>query len=184
MKIETITSLSEDSILEQIRKLEANGFYLRLVGSESKAPRTHHKTRAANTRRLRSTEEWKAVRRAMERRKQGTLKGKWRHMRRTLNNRAKTRPSYAFLISFEEWRLLWRKAGTISLGDGSQKVAWRARGRDTEGGWGVEPQRPQLRRWDTSKPYTLANVYVQYKTQVLADGELLAEGLEKEFEDN
>ncbi len=61
------------------------------------------------------------------------------------------------------------------MGDGSLKVAWKARGRDTEGGWGTEPQRPQLRRWDTSKPYTLDNVYVQYKRQVLADGQELYE---------
>lgn len=175
MKIETIMSLSEDSILEQIKKLEERGFYLHVIGHSSKAPRVHHKTRAAAKRRLRSSPEWIAHNRDTERRRQGTLRGKWRHLRRTLNNRAKTRPTYAFLISFEEWRMLWRKAGSITMGDGSLRVAWKARGRDTEGGWGTEPQRPQLRRWDTSKPYTLDNVYVQYKRQVLADGQELYE---------
>lgn len=183
----SLGELSEDSILEQIRKLEDRGFYLHMVGYASKAPRTHHKTRAAAKRRRDSSPERRAFLQARWRRQQGTLKGKWRHMKRTLNSRAKTRPSYAFLISLEDWTLLWRKAGNITLGDGSKQLAWKARGRDTGCGWGAEPQRPQLRRWDTSKPYTLDNVYVQYKNQVLADGELIYEQKlndEKEFENN
>lgn len=193
MKLQTIKDISEDGILSSIKELEANGFFLHLVGFNSKAPRTHHITRAAQKRRRDSTEERKAFKRARWRRQQGTLKGKWKHMKRTLNSRAKTQPSYAFLISYPEWVMLWRKAGKIALGDGSEKLAWQARGRDTACGWGAEPQRPQLRRWDVGEPYTLGNVYVQYKKQVLADGELIAEQIaiaereineEKEFENN
>ena len=38
-----------------------------------------------------------------------------------------------------------------------------------------EPVRPQIRRWDTKKPYVLSNLYVVVGAKVLADGELLAE---------
>lgn len=45
MKIQTISSITEDSILKQIKALEGRGFFLHTAGFKSNAPRTHHKTR-------------------------------------------------------------------------------------------------------------------------------------------
>lgn len=174
--------LTEDSILEQIRALEEHGFYLHSVGFKSKAPRVHHHTKAARARK--PSEDVRESRRAMWRRKQGTLKGKWRHLKKTMRQRGVV--SNYVEMSYDDWVLLWRKAGAITLGDGSTILAWKARGRSKEGGWGDCPEKPQLRRWDLEKPYTLANTYVQYKGYVLADGDLLSEqklNHDKEFEE-
>lgn len=166
MKIDTIHHIAEDSIANTIKLLESRGFYLLRAGAVSKAPAIHHKTRRAEAKR-RAEERWPLaqrieVRRARERRRQASLRGRWRHLMRTYRKRG------LGIMSFEEWTLLWRKAGNITLGDGSELVAWRARGRWY--GWVDSTECVQLRRWDLAKDWTLSNTYVQWRGDILADG--------------
>lgn len=171
MKLDTYTTITEDSVMAQIRKLEDSGFYLLDVWhkpskKQRKALQGRRKAKDMSPHQL-------EVKRAYWRRGKATLRGKYNHMKWQIN---KQHPEHeGQFMSFEDWQLLWRKAGTIPLGDGTNKLAWKARGRDEGGGWAKEPQRPQLRRWNLDKPYTLENVYVAYKAGVLADGETLAE---------
>jgi len=166
MKTDTIYSFRNDSIQQLVEKLEAKGFYLRVEGSKSKAPTTHHKTRQAQRRARALARYSPEMRRAAERKEwrrvQGTLKGKWYHLKR-----AHTKKGYS-MMSFEEWRHFWREAGTIVLGDGSELLAWKARGRGM--GWLESTDVVQLRRWDLSKGWDLENTYAQWKGNVLCDG--------------
>lgn len=175
MKIQTISSITEDSILKQIKALEGRGFFLHTAGFKSNAPRTHHKTREKRRREKkredRANPEKLLKSRAKWIRDKTTFKGRYNQWRSSL--RSQHPQWYNEILSFDEWRLLWKKAGNITLGDGSTKPAWRMRGGN--GMLEKEPIRPQIRRWDTKKPYVLSNLYVVVGTKVLADGELLAE---------
>ena len=135
MNIDTYTLLERDSLADAIKRLEDRGFFLHRLGFHSKAPRTHHRTREANRRASALLPHRVETKRAWERRKQATFKGRWRHMRRSQREG---------FMSFEDWE------GTP--------------------GWDLQPQRVGLRRWDTSGPYSLENVYVVYKDRTLADG--------------
>ncbi len=85
-------------------------------------------------------------------------------------------------MSFEDWQQLWARAGTLTLGDGTEKPAWLMRGRTR--GWVNDIDVVQLRRWDLSKPFSLENVYVLYKGDILADGaEIALENAEWEIND-
>ena len=160
MNIDTYTLLERDSLADAIKRLEDRGFFLHRLGFHSKAPRTHHRTREANRRASALLPHRVETKRAWERRKQATFKGRWRHMRRSQREG---------FMSFEDWEALWKRAGSIELGDGTSRPAWQMRARGTPG-WDLAPQRVGLRRWDTSGPYSLENVYVVYKDRTLADG--------------
>lgn len=156
--------------MKQIKRLEDSGFYLFDVWHRPEKKRKGPQGRRKAKDMLPHVLE---VKRAYWRRGKATLRGKYNHMRWQI---LKQHPEHeGVFMSFDEWSLLWRKAGSITLGDGSQRLAWQARGRDEGGGWAKEPQRPQLRRWDLAKPFTIDNTYVAYKEGTLADGELIAE---------
>lgn len=87
-------------------------------------------------------------------------------------------------MSFEEWALLWGEAGDITLGDGTKRPAWKMRAKGNAAFEGGKEGIVQMRRWDTKKPYSLDNVYVEYKNRVLADGyELSLEIAEQKIND-
>ena len=165
MNMDTFNMLTRDSVQEAIQRLEDRGFFLHRLGFVSKAPRTHHSKRQAILRAARALPHRVEARRALERRKQATMRGKWRHLRRSSGREG--------FMSFEQWVALWKEAGTITLGDGSEKSAWKMRGRGK--GWTAETEVVQLRRWDLTKPFSLDNVYVTYKGRTLADGQEIAE---------
>lgn len=113
--------------------------------------------------------------RSYERRKKATLRGKYNHLKN-----AHKRTGLGFM-SWDEWQLMWRRAGTILRGDGSEQLAWKARGRAL--GWEEETDCVQLRRWDTAKAWDLENTYVQHRGNILVDGYELAKEI-KELENS
>lgn len=92
-----------------------------------------------------------------------TLKGQWRHMKKACREKQKkpgNEEKWAWKISPMEWMELWGSCRKIAMGDGSLREPHLLRGRNPA-------TDVQLRRKDTSKPWTKDNMDVMYKGQSL-----------------
>lgn len=98
-----------------------------------------------------------------------TVSGTWKHLTKTYRSRAKARgEENKWKISLEDWKKLWETAGSRQLTDGSWISYFALRGRSKDA--------CKLWRIDEAKDWTLDNVVVLYKGQVVANGRQLSTG--------
>jgi hypothetical protein len=161
-------------IYELVAKIKAEGTPRRapksINKSRAKAEKTKKRAAKRGTKASFSEESYKK-KVARDRRVYTTPRGAWMHLRKTYKSRAKKRGEESkWIISLEEWMLLWQAAGLITLSNGEKVSLFSTRGKDSNSS--------KVYRIDASKPWQLSNMVVIYKGIVRANGRKIKQEME------
>jgi hypothetical protein len=151
---------------EVVARIKAEGDPLRPPKAEhkSRSEAEKKKRRAAKrgTKASFSEEAYKA-KIARDRRVYTSPKGAWMHLRKTYKSRARARGEESkWLISLQEWLLLWQEAGMERLSNTASVSLFKLRSKDLAGA--------KVMRIDIQKPWQLDNMVVMYRGNVRANG--------------
>lgn len=160
----------EKTVQELLEEIKQEGVQLRSNERITSKAAQKRRREARKDKAIRRERD-RAKRRLRDRRREGTLYGQWRTMRKLHRSYARRwgdEYKWSFELTFPEWMELWMACPNV-VGPGGVKVpAWTLRGQDAR-------KDVRMLRINPDAPWTVENTLIKQGGMILVDGRKLRE---------